>query len=65
MPSDLPQYTLRISQNAMDKLKYIAERSGRSANKEIERLILAHIERWEREHGPITFDDGFVPRSRS
>lgn len=47
MPSDLPQYTLRISQNAMDKLKYIAERSGRSANKEIEQLILAHIERWE------------------
>ena len=65
MPSDLPQYTLRISPNAMDKLKYIAERSGRSANKEIEQLILAHIERWEREQGPITFDDGFVPRSRS
>lgn len=49
----------------MDKLKYIAEYSGRSANKEIEQLILAHIEKWEREHGPITFDDGFVPRSRS
>ena len=38
MPSDLPQYTLRISQNTMDKLKHIAERSGRSANKEIEQL---------------------------
>ena len=65
MPSDLPQYTLRISQNTMDKLKHIAERSGRSANKEIEQLILAHIEKWEREHGPVIFDDGFVPRSRS
>ena len=65
MPSDLPQYTLRISKDTMERLKYIAERSGRSANKEIEQLILAHIETWEREHGPITFDDGFVPRSRS
>lgn len=65
MPSDLPQYTLRIPQLTMDKLKYIAEYSGRSANKEIEQLILAHIEKWERERGPITFDDEFVPRSRS
>lgn len=65
MPSKLPQYGLRIPKEIMDKLKYIANYSGRSANKEIEQLILAHIEGWEREHGPITFDDGFVPRSRS
>ena len=65
MPSKLPQYGLRIPKEIMDKLKYIANYSGRSANKEIEQLILAHIERWEREHGPITFGDGFVPRSRS
>lgn len=65
MPSKLPQYGLRIPKEIMDKLKYIANYSGRSANKEIEQLILAHIEKWEREHGPIIFDDGFVPRSRS
>ena len=65
MPSKLPQYGLRIPKEIMDKLKYIANYSGRSANKEIEQLILAHIEGWEREHGPITYDDGFVPRSRS
>ena len=65
MPSDLPQYTLRISKGTMDKLKCIAKRSGRSVNREIEQLILAHIGEWEREHGPITFEDGFVPRSRS
>lgn len=65
MPSKLPQYGLRVPKEIMDKLKYIAEYSGRSANKEIEQLILAHIEKWEREHGPIIFDDGFVPRSRS
>ena len=65
MPSHLPQYTLRISKNIIEKLRYIAERSGRSANKEIEQVILAHIEKWEREHGPITIDDEFISRSRS
>ena len=40
----------------MDKLKYIAKYNGRSANKEIEQLILKHIKAWEKEHGEITFD---------
>lgn len=60
-----PQYGLRIPAETMDKLKYIADRSGRSANKEIEQLILKHIDQWEDEHGPIVFDDSFVPRSRT
>lgn len=64
-PHKKPQYGLRISPEIMDKLKYIASRSGRSANKEIEQLIIQHIEAWEESHGPILFDDGFVPRSRS
>lgn len=65
MPSKLPHYALRIPTEIMDKLKYIAERSGRSANKEIEQLIIRHIASWEETHGEIRFDDGFVPRSRS
>ncbi|MDE7244223.1 MAG: Arc family DNA-binding protein [Oscillospiraceae bacterium] len=64
-PHRYPSYALRIPTEAMDKLKYIADRHGRSANKEIERLILRHIAVWEKNHGPILFDDGFVPRSRS
>ena len=36
MPSKLPHYALRIPTPTMDKLKYIAEYNGRSANKEIE-----------------------------
>ena len=64
-PHKKPQYALRIPSEIMDKLKYIADRSGRSANKEIEQLIIHHIETWEKAHGPILFDDGFVPRSRS
>ena len=60
-----PQYPLRIPTETMEKLKYIADRSGRSANKEIEQLILRRIAAWEKQFGPITFDDGHVPRSRS
>ena len=37
----------------MDKLKYIAGHNGRSANKEVEQLILAHIETYEKVHGEI------------
>lgn len=65
MPSKLPHYALRIPSETMDKLKYIASYYGRSANKEIEQLILRRIAAWEKAHGPITFEDGFVPRSRS
>lgn len=65
MPSKLPHYALRIPTEVMDKLKYVASRNGRSANKEIEQLILKHIEAWEKENGTIMFDDDFVPRSRS
>lgn len=57
-------YPLRIPADIMDKLKYIAYRSGRSANKEIEQLILRRIAVWEKAHGPITFDDEFVPPSQ-
>jgi hypothetical protein len=48
----------------MDKLKYIAEASGRSANKEIEQLILNHIAEYETQYGVIEMQ-GFAPRSRS
>ena len=48
-----PHYALRIEETTMDKLKYIAGHNGRSANKEIEQLILAHIASYERAHGPI------------
>lgn len=56
MPSKLPHYALRIQTETMDKLKYIAAYNGRSANKEIEQLILQHIRSWEEQHGEINVD---------
>ena len=53
MPSKLPHYALRIPVSLMDKLKYIAEYNGRSANKEIEQLIIKHVADFEQTHGEI------------
>lgn len=46
-----PHYALRIPTPTMDKLKSIAEYNGRSANKEIEQLILKHIAAFEKNMG--------------
>ncbi|HBF2735590.1 TPA: Arc family DNA-binding protein [Clostridioides difficile] len=53
MPSKLPRYTLRINNNLLEKIKYIAESEGRSANKEIEQLIKKHVENYEKINGKI------------
>lgn len=53
MASDLPRYTLRIPQEYLDKIRYIAEENGRSANREIELMIKERIRVYESEHGPI------------
>lgn len=52
-----PQYSLRIPKELLNKLKYIAEYNGRSANKEIEQLIIRHVAEWEAANGPIAEDD--------
>ncbi len=56
-PHKYPQYVLRIPELTMDKLKYIAGFNGRSANKEIEQLILAHIAAYEDKFGEIVLTD--------
>lgn len=53
MASILPRYTLRISQVYLDKIRYIAEENGRSANKEIELMIKQRIKDYESENGEI------------
>ena len=57
MPSDLPRYTLRIPQETLAKIRYIAEENGRSANREIELLIKQRIISYEKERGPINLSD--------
>lgn len=60
MPSGVhkhPHYALRIPEMTMDKLKYIAGHNGRSANKEIEQLILSHIAAFEDKYGTIVLTE--------
>lgn len=53
MKDNLPRYTLRIPQQLLDKLSYIADYEGRSKNKEIEQIIKKRIAEFEAVHGPI------------
>lgn len=53
MASNLPHFGLRIPEELMEKLKVIADENGRSANKEIEQLIIKHIKEYETDFGEI------------
>lgn len=57
MKDNLPRYTLRVPQELLDKLAYIAEFEGRTKNKEIEQLIKKRIAEFEEKHGRITADN--------
>lgn len=46
-------FSLRISEELLDKVKYIAEKNKRSANKEIEFALEQYVEGYETEHGKI------------
>ena len=50
---NLPRYTLRVSQDLLDKLGYIAEYEGHTKNREIEQLIKRRIAEFEAVHGEI------------
>lgn len=57
MASKLPHFAIRVPSATMNKLKLIAAENGRSANKEIEQLILSHIKHYEDLNGEITQED--------
>ena len=53
MKNDFPRYTLRIPQEYLDKIGFIAEYEGRTKNKEIEQLIKKRIAEFEAMNGLI------------
>ena len=48
--------SIRIDSDTLDKLHFVADYEGRSANSQVRILIRDCIEKFEREHGKI-FDD--------
>ena len=53
MKDNKSRYTLRTTKDILDKLGYIAAYEGRTKNKELEKLILKHIAKFEKENGNI------------
>ena len=51
-------FTLRINDNIMQKIKNIAENEGRTANKQIERILKIYIEEYEKNNGTININIG-------
>lgn len=47
---------IRIPTETLNSIKYIAEQNGRSANKEIEQILLRYIRDWETKHGAVPLD---------
>ncbi|EGY78672.1 Arc-like DNA binding domain-containing protein [Peptoniphilus asaccharolyticus DSM 20463] len=47
-------FTFRTTREVINKIKYIAESNGRSANKEIEQLVIQAIKTYEKENGEIS-----------
>ncbi|VBB07552.1 arc-type ribbon-helix-helix [Lucifera butyrica] len=57
MPSEQPRFTIRTDPKLIQKVRYIAAGNGRSANKEIERLLKIFVSNYEKKHGEIKFDN--------
>lgn len=47
-------FSLRISEELLDKIKFIADLNKRSANKEIEFILEDHVRKYEKENGAIS-----------
>ena len=53
MTDSKARFTLRVEQELLDKLAYVAEYEGRTKNRELEQLIKKRIREFEAEHGEI------------
>ena len=53
MASKLPMFGFRTSRENLDKLSVIADYNGRSANRELEQILIRHIREFEDSHGKI------------
>lgn len=57
MPSNMPQFTVRVEPELLRKFRYVAEYNARSANREAGVLFRKHVDEFEKKHGEITFND--------
>ena len=53
---EMSRFTLRLSQEFLDKLGYIAEYNASTKNKELERMIRGRVNAFEKKNGPIELE---------
>lgn len=53
-------FSLRVSEELLAKVKVIAVRNKRSANKEIEFALEQYVQDFEQRHGKIDIDGDFT-----
>lgn len=56
MASALPVFTLRVQEDLIMKIRAIADKNKRSANKEIEFVLTSYVADYEKQHGPISVE---------
>ena len=52
----IKNFTTRIDEDILDRLKYVASYEGRTANNKINMLIKECIKDFEKEHGKIELE---------
>lgn len=50
-------FSLRIPEELLDKVKFIANENKRSANKELEFIIQSYVEDWEKKNKIIKLEN--------
>ena len=56
MQSNIPKFTLRTDPELLLKFHYVAEYNGRSANRELDKLIRRHVSEFEKKIEKIPSD---------
>lgn len=50
MQSNNAPFSLRIPKELLERLKKLAKKNKRSANREAEQILEQYLDRWEQEH---------------
>lgn len=57
MNDDILKYTLRVDRTLFKKFRYVADYSGRSANKQLEHYIKNAVQNFESSYEEIKLED--------
>lgn len=61
---EMKDFSLRIDEELLRKLHYVAEYHDRSVNRELLRLARYHVEKFEQAHGKVPDDYRHIPKNK-